>query len=295
MASVMGSMARRIAAAGRPRGAKADATKAKKLEVAGAVEPYRDAAFYDWEYRRRREDVDFYRMLASERGGPILDLGCGSGRLLGPLGRDGFKVLGVDLSASMLTRARARARQRGASERGATLLARADLRALPLRGPFPLIVMAFHTIQHIVDDDELLAMLGAIRALLGPKGWFAFDVFFPRADWLARPSNRRFDRFLFRHPKSDQGYEYSVSHRMDETRRALHMRFHYRTVSPTGVVAPRGTIMRLCHRQLSPAEVAALLDRAGLTILSRWGGFKGEPLDDPQDSEEHVYLVRAKR
>jgi SAM-dependent methyltransferase len=284
-------MARRITAAGRARGAKAATKDARTLEIVGAVEPYRDAAFYDWEYRRRREDVDFYRMLASERGGPILDLGCGSGRLLAPLGRDGFKVLGVDMSPTML--ARARARQKGTG--GATLLTRGDLRALPVRGPFPLVVMAFHTIQHFVDDAELVALLRSVRALLGPKGWFAFDVFFPRADWLNRPSNRRFDRILFRHPKDGQGYEYSVTHRLDATRRALHMRFHYRRVSPTGEVAKRGAVMRLCHRQLSPTEVAALLDRAGLTILSRWGGFKGEPLDDPQDSEEHVYLVRAKR
>jgi SAM-dependent methyltransferase len=262
--------------------------------VAGAVEPYRDAAFYDWEYRQRREDVDFYRMLAAERGGPILDLGCGSGRLLGPLRRDGFKVLGVDLSASMLERAQGRAVYAQAGE-GAALLARADLRQLPVRGPFPLIVMAFHTIQHIVGDDELVAMLRSIRALLAPNGWFAFDVFSPHADWLARPSNRRFDRVLFRYPKEQQGYEYSVSHRMDHERRALHMRFHYRRVSPTGVVADRGTIVRLCHRQLSPTEVASLLDRASLTLLSRWGGYKNEPLDDPQDSEEHVYLVRATR
>lgn len=262
--------------------------------MAGAIEPYRDAAFYDWEYRQRREDVDFYRMLAAERGGPVLDLGCGSGRLLGPLRRDGLKVLGVDLSATMLARARGRAVY-GNEGYGATLLARADLRALPLRGPFPLIVMAFHTIQHIVDDGELVAMLRSIRELLGPKGWFAFDIFYPRPDWLAHPSNRRFDHVLFRYPKEQQGYEYSVSHRMDHQRRALHMRFHYRRVSPTGVVADRGTIVRLCHRQLSPDEVSDLLERAGLTILSRWGGYKGEPLDDPQDSEEHVYLVRAKR
>jgi len=273
----------------KPRRASAEA-----LEVAGAVEPYRDAAFYDWEYRQRREDVDFYRMLAAERGGPILDLGCGSGRLLGPLRRDGFKVLGVDLSATMLARAQGRAVYAQARD-GAALLARADLRQLPLRGPFSLIVMAFHTIQHIVDDDELVAMLRSIRGLLGTTGWFAFDVFFPHADWLAHPPNRRFDRFLFRYPKEQQGYEYSVSHKMDHERRALHMRFHYRKVSPTGVIADRGTIVRLCHRQLSPTEVASLLDRAGLTLLSRWGGYKSEPLDNPEDSEEHVYLVRAKR
>ena len=79
-------------------------------EHAGAIEPYRDAILYDWEYRRRREDVAFYRMLAGERGGPVLDLGCGSGRVMLPLVRDGHRVLGVDLSSHMLARASERLR-----------------------------------------------------------------------------------------------------------------------------------------------------------------------------------------
>src|SRR5262249_15798650 len=76
------------------------------FEAAGAMEPFRDAVLYDWEYRRRRDDVAFYRMLAAERGGPVLDLGCGTGRLLIPLARDGFDVVGVGLSASLPARAR---------------------------------------------------------------------------------------------------------------------------------------------------------------------------------------------
>src|SRR3569623_557391 len=119
---------------------------ARSAEQAGAVTPYRDAALYDREYRGRRADVAFYRRLAWMRGGPILDLGCGTGRLLIPLLRDGHRVVGVDLSPSMLSRASARMRRLARQRRRAGLLLRADLRHLPLRqkGRFPLIVMAFH-------------------------------------------------------------------------------------------------------------------------------------------------------
>ena len=63
-----------------------------------ARDPFEDALLYDWEYRRRRDDVRFYGTLADERGGPILDLGCGTGRLMVPLLRAGHVVVGIDRS-----------------------------------------------------------------------------------------------------------------------------------------------------------------------------------------------------
>lgn len=261
-------------------------------ERAGATEPFRDPVLYDWEYRRRRADVAFYRMLAGERGGPVLDLGCGSGRVAIPLLRDGHRVVGVDLSREMLERAEARRERLGAAARRRGLFLRGDLRHLPLGGRFPFIAMAFHTIQHLVTDRELVGVLRAVRALLTPDGWFAFDVFFPSAAWLARPPGRRFDRTLFRHPVTGRLNEYSVSHRLDRARRALHMFIHYRPVAPSGAVSSRGKIIRLCHRQLPPDDVAALLHQAGLRTVARWSGFHGEPLADPAASEQHVYLTR---
>ena len=261
-------------------------------ERAGATEPFRDAALYDWEYRRRRADIAFYRMLAEERGGPILDLGCGTGRLFIPLLEDGHPTIGVDLSRDMLARAAARRDRmpRELASRG--ILVRGDLRRLPVRGAFPLIVMAFHTIQHIVDDAELVSLLRAVRALLSPDGWFVFDVFSPSADWMARPPNRRYDRTIFRHPQSGEKTEYSVSHRLDRERRALHMFLHYRPLDANGKPARHGRRVRLCHRQLPTAEMTSLLDQADLRVLARWGGFAGEPLASDTDSEQHVYLVR---
>src|SRR4051812_21772048 len=94
--------------------------------------PFEDAALYDWEYRRRRDDVRFYRTLADERGGPILDLGCGTGRLLIPLVRDGHVVVGLDRSAAMLARAAARRNRLAAPARRRALLVCGDLGQLPV-------------------------------------------------------------------------------------------------------------------------------------------------------------------
>src|SRR6185503_568738 len=81
------------------------------LVDAGSREHYADAALYDYEYRRRRADVAFYRELARKRlgaSGRILELGAGSGRITIPLARAGYEVVAIDSSAAMLAKLRAR-------------------------------------------------------------------------------------------------------------------------------------------------------------------------------------------
>jgi len=263
-------------------------------ETAGAIEPFEDAALYDWEYRRRRDDVRFYRTLAGERGGPVLDLACGTGRLLVPLLRDGHVVVGLDRSPPMLARAAARLARLRQAVRARALLVRADLRAFAFRThrPFAFAVCAFHSIQHLVTDAELLGFLRAVRAALIPGGWFAFDVFAPEAGFLARPLHRRWDRTLFRHPSPGRGrFVYSMATpRLSRDGRALLMTTYYQPVDGRG--RPRGpeTAVRLCHRQLPPPTVERLLSRAGLQRIGAWSGFDGAPPDEP--SEQHVYLAR---
>src|SRR5688572_17319867 len=71
------------------------------------------APFYDWENARTlgRRDVPFWRNLARHVGGPVLELGCGTGRISIPLGRAGVPLVGIDRSAPMLDRARQRVRR----------------------------------------------------------------------------------------------------------------------------------------------------------------------------------------
>ena len=89
------------------------------------------APFYDWENARTlgRRDVPFWRNLAVHAGGPVLELGCGTGRIALPLGRAGVHVVGIDRSDAMLSRARARVRR--AAMAGRIDLIRGDIRHLP--------------------------------------------------------------------------------------------------------------------------------------------------------------------
>lgn len=268
-------------------------------EKAGALEPFEDTALYDWEYRRRRDDILFYRLLADERGGPVLDVGCGTGRLLVPLLRDGHIVVGLDHSPSMLARAAARVARLPPTARRRALLVRGDMRTLAFAQRFAFAVVAFHGIQHLVTDSDLLRFFRRTREALRPGGWLAFDVFAPNPDFLRRAHeggpDRRWDRTLFRHPSSRKRLAYTASHTYDQKRRTLMTTFHYQPVDLRGRRRGPELHVRLCHRQLGPAEVIDCLTRAGFELLQRWGDFGATtlaPTEPSGASEQDVYLAR---
>ena len=228
-------------------------------ETAGATEHFEDAALYDHDYRRRRADVQFYRTLAAEHGGPVLDLACGTGRLMVPLLRDGHTVVGLDRAPAMLARAADKIARLSRRERARALLIRADLRHFAFRARFGFAVAAFHSVQHLVSDRDLVAFLRAARRALEPGGWLAFDVFAPARSFLARDENRRWDRTPFRDPTTGKHLIYSINHHLDRRRRALLMRMYYLPVDAHGRAIGPEHVRRLCHRQLARGEVRDLV------------------------------------
>ena len=250
--------------------------------------PFQDAALYDWEYRRRRDDVRFYRALAAECGGPIFDLACGTGRLLAPLARDGHQVVGLDREPAMLARASQRVARLPAAARRRAALVRADLGALPFGARCRLAIAAFHSVQHLETDAELAGFFAGVARCLLPGGWLAFDTFVPSPDFLARDPGARWARTRFRHPVTNQLTQYAESHRRDGA--VLDMTFHYQPVDARGRARGRERRVRLRHRLLDVAEIREHLAAAGLSVVGAWGGFDGQPLD--ADTEQHVFLAR---
>ena len=276
---------------------------------AGSSEHYDDAALYDHEYRRRRDDVKWYRALAhkvsaEERPGEpplrILELGCGTGRLLGPLVRDGHQVLGVDRSASMLARCGQRLSALGQAARQRGQLLQADFRALPLGDRpaerFPLILCPFNSFMHLYTRDDIEQCLAEVRRLLAPGGLFALDVMNPDPSWLARDEVRRWSRTRFRHPSTGERLVYSTNHTYDSAAQIAWIRIYYEPDpayenAPAAAPSPPRTV-QLTHRQLFPAELEALLHYNGFAITQRSGGFDGQPISPV--SAEQVICARAR-
>jgi SAM-dependent methyltransferase len=254
---------------------------------AGTDEHYRDAALYDYEYRRRRYDVRWYRALAQRTGGPVLELGCGSGRLLAPLARDGHDVVGVDLSPAMLERCRERVARAGRAAAARVTLVRADFRALALARRFPLVVSPFNTFMHLYTRGDVERFLAVVRAHLAPGGTFAFDVLSPHLRWLARDPTKRWARTRFTHPLTRKRLVYSLEIDFDLALQIAFMTIHY---EPDVGERARPRVVRLAHRYFFPRELEALLHYNGFAIDAHDGGFGGEPLDN--DADEQVVRCR---
>lgn len=244
----------------------------------GAREHYDDPVYYDYTYRRRREDVAFYQRVARQYGGPVLELGVGSGRVAIPLCRDGHTVVGIDLSAPMLAQAAARAKD-AELPRGALTLREGDMRDFSLRRRFPLVIAPFNALLHLYEAEDLAACFAQVRRHLAPGGRFVFDVRMPWVRELARDPEREYAVGSFVHPTLGVKVRYTEQFRYDAVKQVqfITVRFY----------PPRGEVVEhlLAQRQIFPNELRGLLRLGGLRLAKRMGDFDGRALTAESDSQ----------
>lgn len=144
------------------------------------------AEFYDYVVPYRdREDVAFYVEAAKESGGPVLEIGCGTGRILLPTARAGMNIVGLDLSPHMLRICRERMRQEPEDIQTKVQLVQADMRDFELSQKFVLITVPFRPFQHLITVDDQCACLKRIHAHLEEGGTLILDLFNPSLKVLA--------------------------------------------------------------------------------------------------------------
>jgi SAM-dependent methyltransferase len=263
-----------------------------RLVEIGAQQHYDDAELYDYEYRRRRSDVHFYRSIATElcgQGASILELACGSGRVTVGLLREGHHVIGVDNSMQMLLRAKERIGKLGKAKRSRAHLVQGDMRRFATAKRFPLVVMAFNSFEHLYTRVEVAECLRSVRDLLTPDGYFVFDLQLPNLHWLCRDPEKRWAKIKFTHPTTGRKMEYSTNHDYDPISQIVLIRLYYAPVLKDGSTG-RTRVVNLSQRKFFPAELEALLDSNGFRVEQRFGDFDREPLDGC--AENQVLVAR---
>ena len=208
---------------------------------------------YDAWCRSVLEDIPFYVDLAVRSGGPVLELGVGSGRVAVPTALAGVRVVGVDSSPAMLELARRRAKPHDVDLR----LLEADMRALPDLGTFALVTIPFRALLHLSSDEERRGLLTAVRDRLEPGGMLAFDVFHPDAEDIAETH----DRWLEREP--------GIWERATWDAAARELELSVRTEESEAS-------MRLWW--LEPDDWRRLLGEVGFTDVEAYGWFDRSPL-----------------
>ena len=142
------------------------------------------ARLYDLDDGRLSDDIPMYLGFARKTGGPVLELGVGTGRIALPLARAGFQVTGLDISFPMLAKARKRVAAEDLTPR--VHLIHADFQRLPLAsGRFVFAFCAYNTFLHLIEGHDQLAALTAWRRALRPGGLLVIDVENPQLAGLA--------------------------------------------------------------------------------------------------------------
>lgn len=232
------------------------------------------------------DDLPLYLDLAREQGQRVLEIACGSGRVLVPLARAGFDVVGIDVSPHML----ALAQTKLGTTPNARLI-RADMRDFRLdEADFDLAIVAVKSFAYLTEPGEQLSCLQHIHAHLRPGGLLAIDFMHPLPEWVAAAPGSMRDDLLQRVPERDftlSRVESVVS--TDLTRQVRIIRSAYEVVDDRGsIVAKR--FVEWPYRWTYRFEAEHLLARAGFTVEAVCGDYEREPFGS--SSKAMVFLAR---
>lgn len=128
-------------------------------------------------------DLEFYVECAKEFGAPVLEVATGTGRVLWPIAKAGFDIVGIDISDAMLAMARTKGEQEDAAVRRRVRLHQADMTSLELKQFFPLAIIPFRAFQHLILPEQQRDALNSINRSLVVGGHLILDVFDPRLDY----------------------------------------------------------------------------------------------------------------
>jgi SAM-dependent methyltransferase len=236
-----------------------------------------DGDYYDY-VNDSTGDLDFYKKWCRGAGGPVLELCSGTGRLTIPLKEAGIDVMGLDISTSMLEKARQKTAEKGLDIE----FVQGDMRTFELARKFSLIFIPFNSLQCIYSLESVEHTFGRVKAHLRPRGLFVFDIFNPDFHLMMKCESglsecRRFS-------KSD-GTPVMIRERCkyDAAGQVNRVQWLYR-------IGDREIMQNLDIRCFYPLEMDALLKYNGFRILHKFGRFDESPFGS--DSPKQIYACR---
>ncbi len=237
------------------------------------------AQFYDHVVPyRERHDVGFFIDLGRRAGSPVLEIGCGTGRVLIPMARAGLETVGLDSSPSMLAVCREKLARESAEVQARVQLLEADMRQFDLGREFRLVTIPFRPFQHLITVEDQLVCLRTIHQHLAEDGGLALDLFNPSLPDLL--GDERFLEELNREPPFSMPDGRKVLRRHHILSRDLfsqtqEVELIYR------VTHPDGHEERLVHhftlRYFFRYEAEHLLARAGFKVEQVYADFDKSP------------------
>jgi SAM-dependent methyltransferase len=236
------------------------------------------------------DDLPFYLDLAEHQADEVLELCCGSGRVLLPLARAGHRLVGLDASPHMLELARAKLLVAGPEVAERVRLVQGDLRGFDLEQQFGLALIAVKSFAYLTSRADQQRALERVTAHLRPGGLLALDLLQPAPAWLAQPPGSLNQDLVQDVP--ERGVTVARTEAVVSTDLATQIRVirsAYEVVARDGSLTKR--FVEWPYRYVFRFEAELLLERAGLEIEALYGGYRRERFG----SDSRTMLVVARR
>jgi SAM-dependent methyltransferase len=253
-----------------------------------------DAEYYDLATPGSfRDDIDWYRRKAQESGGPVLELGAGTGRITLAIAQDGLSIYGLDADRGMLAVLRRKIAALPGDDRKRITVAEGDMRAFQAGRQFPLVIIPFRAFLHNLTLEDQLACLGRVHEHLQAGGRLAFNVFHPSLEIMAQHTGALAGVW-----RCNGTFEYAGGHvvrsestRYDTVRQRVHSHHRCEEYGADGSLR-RTFLQRLELAYLYPADIRRLLEQSGFAQIQISGDFSGRPFANDAD-ELVVEATRA--
>lgn len=240
---------------------------------AGAPSPFDDGGLYDALFHDFLYDLDFYLGLAKEAGGPVLEVACGTGRILLPCLRAGIDIDGLDLFSSMLESLRAKAAAVGLSPH----VYRADMRDFRLSRRYRLVIIPFNAFLHNLTTEDQVGTLRCCRDHLEAGGLLTFNIFFPGLDIVSSPQGAPMLEHETRHPETGLRLRIYDTRSLDRIHQIQNSTILIQEIDAQGRVA-HAHVSKTSIRWIYKPELELLLEKAGFKRFRIFGGFDRRPL-----------------
>jgi SAM-dependent methyltransferase len=249
------------------------------------------ARHYDPAYAadRRLNDLPFWLELAGRHGGPILEVACGTGRVLLPLARSGVPIDGIDRSPTMLGILKSKLAREPEEVRRCVALHQGDMRELCLGQAYRVVIAPFRSLQHLHTVDDQLRAFTAIAHHVVPGGFFAFNVFYPAYRLLEELGTETQDlEWTDPDDASLTVQRFYLRKAVDRLRQVIDGELIFRSYRAGGLVQEERSELRMSYYTYPHLQL--LLRSSGLAIAEEYGSFEKEPI-----SQCHEMIIIARK
>ncbi|WP_376789944.1 class I SAM-dependent methyltransferase [Thermoflexus sp.] len=243
------------------------------------------AEFYDRFFGDFLEDLPFYQGYAERAGSPLLEVGCGTGRLTIPLAAAGFRVVGLDASAAMLARARARAERVGVADRILWIQGDATREIPP--GPYSMAFIPLNTFLHFDSLEAQQAVLRHLHRALEPGGLLLLDCLNPDAALLGE-NGQLYARSWHEDAETGTVLVWLEARRVDAATQRLELLILMEEHRADGTWRRWAFPSRM--RFLWPGELRLLLESCGFALEEMFGTYDLAPYQE--DSPQMLVVAR---